>query len=104
NGHGGRAKAKGVRTSEIKPEPTKLSRDELILSGMGQVKAIAIKLHERIWQCGVQLDDLISAGTLGLIYAVDHYDGRVSLNSYARYRIRGAMQDYLRGIDPLSRD
>jgi RNA polymerase sigma factor for flagellar operon FliA len=52
------------------------------------------------------MDDLISAGTLGLIDAVRRFqaDKEVKIETYARYRIRGAMLDALRGLDPASRD
>ena len=54
----------------------------------------------------VELDDLVSAGALGLIDAVRKFDpGKgVTIESYARLRIRGAILDSLRGDDPASRD
>ena len=48
---------------------TTANRDELILSHMPQVELLARRLHGRCPQ--VELDDLISAGTIGLIQAVD---------------------------------
>lgn len=54
----------------------------------------------------VELDDLVSDGTVGLIEAVRKYDPAkgVSIESYARYRIRGAILDSLREQDHASRD
>ena len=48
----------------------------------------------------------MSAGALGLIDAVRKFDpGKgVTIESYARLRIRGAILDSLRGDDPASRD
>jgi RNA polymerase sigma factor (sigma-70 family) len=61
-------------------------------------------MHRRLPR-GVALDDLVSAGTLGLIDAVDRFDETrgVALSTYAQHRITGAMIDFLRGEDPLSR-
>jgi len=78
-------------------------REELILSHMPQVKLLAQRLHRRCTQ--VELDDLISAGTIGLIQAVDRFDPKrnLKLKTLAEHRIRGALLDYLRQIDPLPR-
>jgi RNA polymerase sigma factor for flagellar operon FliA len=80
-------------------------RDRLILENLPQVKWLAARLHERV-RGRVGLDDLISAGTIGLIAAVDSFDpGRnLQLKTYAEYKIRGAIMDYLRSRDGLSRD
>jgi RNA polymerase sigma factor FliA len=53
----------------------------------------------------MQLDDLVSCGTIGLIEAARRYDASVgtSFASFAAIRIRGAMMDALRSTDPLSR-
>jgi RNA polymerase sigma factor for flagellar operon FliA len=53
----------------------------------------------------VLLEDLISIGTMGLIQAIDRYDPRrkLKLKTLAEHRIRGAMLDYLRKLDPLPR-
>jgi len=52
-----------------------------------------------IW-CGALLVPI-----LGLIEAVDRFDQTRGLKfrTYAQHRIRGAMQDFLRDEDPLSR-
>jgi RNA polymerase sigma factor for flagellar operon FliA len=54
----------------------------------------------------VPLDDLISAGALGLLDAAGRYDPNVCerFEAYAEHRIRGAMLDELRSHDSLSRD
>jgi RNA polymerase sigma factor FliA len=79
-------------------------REELILSHMPQVKLLAQRLH----RCcpHVELEDLISAGTIGLIQAVDRFDParNLKLKTLAEHRISGALLDYLRHIDPLPRD
>jgi len=51
------------------------------------------------------LDDLVSAGGLGLLHAVQDYrpERRVKFETYCVWRIRGAMLDELRLIDQVSR-
>src|ERR1700682_1195197 len=75
-------------------------RERLILEHIPQVRLIARRIHERLPE-SVNLDDLISTGTLGLIAAIDRFDPRhnVKLKTYAEYKIRGAILDSLRGLD-----
>lgn len=75
-------------------------REQLILAHLSQVRLIARKIHERLPET-ICFDDLISAGVIGLINAVDHFDPRqnVKLKTYAEFRIRGAILDSLRDID-----
>ena len=63
---------------------------------------------ERIWAPlpdGVELDDLISAGTFGLMDAIDAFDLNrgVKFETYCVPRIRGAMLDELRTMDWVPR-
>lgn len=81
-----------------------VSREERILSHLPLVRPIAREVHR---QCprNVALEDLISAGTIGLIQAVDRYDAArgTQLRTLANLRIRGAILDHLRGLDSLPR-
>lgn len=54
----------------------------------------------------VETDELVSLGVVGLLDAVRKFDGQrhVKIESYARYRIRGAILDGLRNWDNASRD
>ncbi len=81
-------------------ELTAEQREQLILDHLPQVRLIARRIHERLPE-HIHIDDLISAGTLGLIWAVDNFDSsqNVLLKTYAEYRIRGAILDSLRGMD-----
>jgi len=76
------------------------TRDEMILESLPQVKLIASRIHDKLPE-SVVLDDLISAGVLGLIDAVDHFDPtlKIKLKTYAEYKIRGAILDSLRSLD-----
>ena len=75
-------------------------RERLILDHLPQVRLIARRIHERLPE-SVNLDDLISTGTIGLIAAIDRFDPshNVKLKTYAEYKIRGAILDSLRGLD-----
>lgn len=75
-------------------------REQLILEHLPQVRLIARRIHERLPE-SVNLDDLISTGTIGLIAAIDRFDPQhnVKLKTYAEYKIRGAILDSLRGLD-----
>src|ERR1051326_1995073 len=81
-------------------ETSSEERDRLILEHLPQVRLIARRIHERLPE-NVSLEDLISAGVVGLIAAIDRFDARhnVKLKTYAEYKIRGAILDSLRGLD-----
>lgn len=85
-------------------ETAEARRERLILEQLPQVHFIARRLHEKLPE-SVCLDDLVSAGTVGLITAVDHFDESqgVKLKTYAEHKIRGAILDSLRGLDWASR-
>jgi len=75
-------------------------REQLLLEHLPQVKYIARRIHDRL-PSQVPLDDLIHAGVVGLIDAVEKFDPtkNVQLKSYAKFRIRGAILDSLREMD-----
>jgi RNA polymerase sigma factor for flagellar operon FliA len=75
-------------------------RDALIEAHLPQVKFMALRLAAKLppW---VELNDLIGAGVLGLLDAVDKYDSTkgVMFKTYAEMRVRGAILDSLRELD-----
>jgi RNA polymerase sigma factor for flagellar operon FliA len=75
-------------------------RDRLLLEHLPTVRYLARRIHERLPQ-HVELDDLISAGVVGLIDAFTKFDHtkKVQFKSYAQFRIRGAILDSLRTLD-----
>src|SRR5271163_2028673 len=75
-------------------------RERLLTENLPEVRYIARRIHDRL-PSHVQFDDLLHAGILGLIDAVDRFDPtkNVQLKSYARFRIRGAILDGLRQMD-----
>jgi RNA polymerase sigma factor for flagellar operon FliA len=80
-------------------------QERLMLEQMPAVRWIARRIHERLPQ-HVDLEDLVSAGTLGLIDAFRKFDPakKVQFRSYAQFRIRGAILDSLRTLDWSPRD
>jgi len=83
---------------------TPTTREATIVQHLTHVHALAKRLRFHVPAC-VTLDDLIGAGTIGLIQAVDRFQPSRGLQfaTYAKHRIRGAMLDLLREEDPLSR-
>jgi RNA polymerase sigma factor for flagellar operon FliA len=80
------------------------SREARVLGNLDRVRSAAKNLYWRVPH-NVTMDDLVSAGTIGLINAVDRFDESrgLAFSTYARHRIVGAMLDFLRAEDPLSR-
>ncbi len=78
-------------------------KEELVLAHMSLVNGIARRIARRVpfW---IELDDLVGMGTLGLIDAVQRWDGReVTRLTFFATRIRGSIIDGLRDLDPMSR-
>ncbi|HEU5341763.1 FliA/WhiG family RNA polymerase sigma factor [Edaphobacter sp.] len=75
-------------------------RDALLMEHLPTVRYVARRIHERLPQ-HVDLDDLVSAGVVGLIDAFSKFDRnkKVQFKSYAQFRIRGAILDSLRTLD-----
>lgn len=82
----------------------KFSQDSLALDYLPAIKAMAFRLKERL-PASVDFTDLISIGTEELIKLARRYDSSLndSFWGYAKPRVQGAMMDYLRSLDPLSR-
>lgn len=80
------------------------TQQDLILEHYPMVRAMACRIHSRLPR-QVEVDDLISAGVLGLIAAIDRFDHTrsVPFDSYARHRVRGSIMDALRAMDWVPR-
>lgn len=80
-------------------------RNRLLVEELPQVRYIARHIHDRLPQ-HVSLEDLVHAGVLGLIDALQKYDAskNVQFKTYAKFRIRGAILDSLRELDWSPRD
>jgi RNA polymerase sigma factor for flagellar operon FliA len=63
------------------------------------VRGLAGRLHARLPHgCGIEMSDLIQAGTVGLLKAVNNFQSHhgAPLALYAKFRIRGEMLDLVR--------
>jgi RNA polymerase sigma factor for flagellar operon FliA len=78
------------------------ARNRLIESYMPLVYYLA---HRRRRVTGSELNELVSAGALGLLHAVERFDPGMGFkfSTYATRRIDGAMLDQLRQQAPVSR-
>ena len=79
-------------------------REELIRQGLPLVRRMAFRMARRL-PPNVDVNDLIGAGTEGLLKAVQYYDAEryPQFEPYAKTRIRGAILDELRANDSLTR-
>ncbi len=101
NGYAASREAEGSSASPTALDAmTPAERDRLLLEHLPTVRDLARRIHERLPQ-HVELDDLISAGVVGLIDAFSKFDHgkKVQFKSYAQFRIRGAILDSLRTLD-----
>lgn len=79
-------------------------RDRVIVDHVPLVRTIAGRLARRL-PSSVDVDELVSVGTVGLIDAIDRFDPErgVPFKSYAEIRVRGSMVDHLRESDFVPR-
>jgi len=77
-----------------------LLREKLIMEYLHLVKYSAGRVAVRIPNY-IEIDDLFASGLLGLIQAIEKYDQNreIKFETYAYYRIKGAMLDELRKQD-----
>jgi len=83
---------------------TTQQRENLILESMPLVYSIAKRIIGGL-PAEASFEDLVSAGTVGLIHAIDNFDSSydAKLVTYAAHRIRGAMLDSIRSSDWIPR-
>ena len=79
-------------------------REELALRYLPLVKHIVNRLFSHIPD-HVSREDLVSSGIVGLLEAIQRYEPgkRVSFQTFAYHRVRGAILDELRSYDLVSR-
>src|SRR5687768_5091051 len=79
-------------------------RNQLIENYLPLVRSHAERLKAKLPSV-VQVDDLSTAGVLGLMDAIEQFDPdrNVKFETFSAIRIRGAMMDELRGLDWVPR-
>lgn len=80
------------------------ARRELLSRYLGLVHHAAREVAPRV-RDAVSLEELVSAGSLGLLQSMEGFDIErgLAFSTFAMRRIRGAILDELRSRDPLSR-
>ncbi|MEZ4744212.1 MAG: FliA/WhiG family RNA polymerase sigma factor [Bdellovibrionota bacterium] len=79
-------------------------RDQLIMDYAPLIRFVAQRIASRL-PSSIDIDDLISAGVIGLMDAIEKYDPSRDnkFKTYAEFRIRGAILDELRAQDWVPR-
>ena len=84
-----------------------VNKDELINSMIPRVKKIAYHFYNKFFNLGsnLEFEDIVQVGVIGLIDAANKYDPTRDnkFETYAEFRIRGAIIDELRKEDWLPR-
>ncbi len=86
-----------------KPKKTR-KNEELILKYAPLIKYIANRIAARL-PMHIDIQDMINSGVLGLMDAIEKFDPEkgVKFETYAEYRIKGAILDSLRAMDWVPR-
>lgn len=92
------------KIKEITESWESMTREEIILKHAPMVKYVANRISMKLPQ-SVDVDDLIQVGILGLIDAVSRFDPQrgIKFQTFAEFRVRGAILDELRSIDWVPR-
>jgi len=79
---------------------TTAERETLIVEHLSLIKHVAHRVATRL-PASVEMGDLVNAGVLGLLDAVDKFEPvrGVKFKTYAELRVRGAIIDSLRDLD-----
>lgn len=79
-------------------------KDEIVRAYAQKIKITASRLKHRLPK-HVEVGELVSAGTLGLMEALGNFDSKhkIKFETFADNRIKGAMLDELRKMDWFSR-
>jgi RNA polymerase sigma factor for flagellar operon FliA len=77
-----------------------VAREALLAEHMSLVHHVARQIHRRV-SSDIELDELVSAGTMGLIEALERFEPTrgLAFSTFAVPRVRGAILDELRRID-----
>ncbi len=82
------------------PPPRAMDREALVDEFLPTIRYHAARIKMRV-PPNIELDDLVSSGIVGLLDAFDRFDPSrgIKFKTYAEFRIRGTMLDYLREMD-----
>ena len=96
-----------VKKMSLNPyaQALKKEQDELVVSYMPALRALAFRLKERL-PSNIDVNDLISIGVEEMIKLASRYEKEQnnSFWGFVKKRVYGAMLDYLRSLDVMSRN
>lgn len=74
------------------------AREQLLERNMGFVRKLALELYSKAGESGLDVDDLVQEGCIGLLSAIDRFDAEHGMKflTYAAPAIRNAMTDCVR--------
>ena len=83
---------------------TEEEKEKIVYDYLPQIKVWVLRAKSTLPD-GVDIDELYSAASFGLIESLNKYDKtrNTSFATYVEYRVKGAILDALRGLDFLSR-
>jgi len=95
-----RVATKSKKKLKVPSKKNLQNRDEIVKEFLPGIRIHAMRLKMRL-PSYIELDDLVSSGVVGLLDAFDRYDASrdIKFRTYADFRIRGAMLDFLREMD-----
>jgi RNA polymerase sigma factor for flagellar operon FliA len=91
--------APALVTGLVKETQNRESREALVTEYLPLVNSVMHRLSPRL-ASSAEADDIRSAGVIGLMDAAQRYDSNreIQFRTYAEFRVRGAMLDYLRSL------
>ncbi len=80
-------------------------KQRIILENTALVKKVASKIFFKLPRdSGIEFDELVNTGIIGLIKAIDKFDDKkAQFSTYAYIKIRGEILDYLRSLHIMPR-
>src|SRR5271169_2665921 len=92
-----------MKMTDYNVNMSEAEKEKIINDSLPFIKYTAYRLAHRL-PPQLAVNDLISVGIVGLLDALQRYtEGRVKLNTFVEYRIKGAMLDELRSQDWVPR-
>jgi len=84
---------------------SKEEKQKIILENTPLVKKVASKIFFKLPKdCGIDFDELVNTGIIGLIKAIEKYNAeKAKFSTYAYIKIRGEILDYLRSLHIVPR-
>ncbi len=82
-----------------------MNKEDIVREFLPLVKKVVLKMKNHL-PSSVDVEDLVSAGYVGLMEAVNRYDPsrKQTFPYFAELKIRGAIYDYLRSLDILPKE